>query len=306
MTSSGITSLRKYLLSSPKAKSYGPFLLSGSPSIAELLAGIGYSHIVVDMEHSPIDVPTAANMLRAIDSASSSRGNHPASNTTPIVRVPSHHDVAMTKRVLDILRTPAGIIFPMIENAEQARDAVASTRYPPHYSYGDDDDDDDDDQGEHVGLRGCAHPFVRASSYGKDTTYFDKASHNDLLTIVQVESENAIHNIPEIGMVEGVDCIFLGPFDISCSVGKMGQFQEGGEVMELIKLAEKLVLETSEKKRRLSSGGLVLGGFRSPGRSLNEMFSEQVGYQFISGSIDLGMIQTAAKKDLIDSKKAMK
>ena len=68
--------------------------------------------------------------------------------------------------------------------------------------------------------------MVRASQYGRNEQYYDSNCHKDLLTIVQVESEEAIHNIPEIGMVEGVDCIFLGPFDISCSIGEMGDFSE--------------------------------------------------------------------------------
>jgi hypothetical protein len=137
----------------------------------------------------------------------------------------------------------------------------------------------------------------------------------DLLVIVQVESKIGIDNIPEIGMVDGVDCIFLGPFDISCSIGKMGQFDDKeGEVMELIYHAEKLVRETSEIKREKNKStdtgsgngnGLILGGFRSPGRTLKEMFSKDVGYQLIGGSVDLGMIQNAAKSDLMQAKKAM-
>ena len=312
-------SLRKRLLSDFNTKSYGPFLLSGSPNIAELLAFTGYDHIVVDMEHSPIDITDTLSMLRAIDSTRGDIATLTASAgitttttttttttitipTTPIVRVPSHHDVANTKRILDILRPPSGIMFPMIENAEQAKLAVSSVRYPTN------------------GIRGCAHPFVRASLYGKDANYFYKSSYEDLLIIVQVESKDAIENIPEIGMVDGVDCIFLGPFDISCSIGKMGQFESNGEVMDLIRHAEKLVRETSEKKKQAKrrknenddegegeeEHGLILGGFRSPGRTLKEMFSDDVGYQLIAGSVDLGLIQNAAKIDLLEVRKALK
>lgn len=291
-------SLRRSLLSNFNAKSYGPFLLSSSPHIAEVLAGIGYDHIVVDMEHSPLDVSSAISMLRAID-ASNSHNSHISHSkkdrmTTPIVRVQSHQDIANTKRVLDILRPPAGIMFPMIETAHQAQAAVKSVRYPPN------------------GIRGCAHPFVRASAYGRDKDYYNKTCMDDLLTIVQVESEDGIENIPEIGMVDGVDCIFLGPFDISCSINQMGQFEPGGDVMKLIRHAEELVRETSEKKkekqlqRQQPPYGLILGGFRSPGRSLQEMFSPDIGYQFIAGSIDIGLIQNAAKVDWMDAKRAIK
>ena len=180
-------SFRSQLLTNINKKSYGPFILSGSPNIAKLLAGIGYDHLVVDMEHSPLDVSSTTTMLRAIDASRNVSSND--QNPIPIVRVPSHNDIANTKRILDILRPPAGIMFPMIEDATQATMAVSSTRYPPH------------------GIRGCAHPFVRASQYGNDKDYFYKTSKEDLLLIVQVESKAAIEKIPEIGMVDGVDCI---------------------------------------------------------------------------------------------------
>ena len=281
-------SLRSKLLCN-NAKSYGPLILSGSPTIAELLAGIGYSHIVVDMEHSPSDLETTTSILRAIDAAA--RGNFGVDNF-PVVRAPSHDDVAMTKRILDVLRTPAGIMFPMIENAQQAKGAVESTRYPPHYPNGN-------------GIRGCAYPFVRASQYGKNTDYFETDSNQHLLTIVQVESEIAIENIPEIGMVDGVDVIFLGPFDISCSINDVGNFEKDGKTMTLLRHAERLVRETSVKKKEMSGTPLCLGGFRSPGRDLKEMFSEDVGYQFVCGAVDLGLLGNAAAADFAAGKSAM-
>ena len=273
-------SLRSNLLYN-KGKSYGPFLLSSSPNIAELLAGIGYSHIVVDMEHAPNDISTTLSMLRAIDSTA--RGKCSVQNDNfPIVRVPSHNDVAMTKQILDILRPPAGIMFPMIETAQQAEAAIASTRYAPHYKNG---------------IRGCAYPFVRASEYGKNTEYFHVDSNQELLSIVQVETKKGIDNIPDIGMVDGVDVIFLGPFDISCDINQMGQFEPDGDVVQLVRHAEQLVRETRQKKREQKGIDVCLGGFRVPGRSLEEMFSEDVGYQFVSGSIDLGLLKDAALSD---------
>jgi len=292
-------SLRKRLLSSPSEKSYGPILLSSSPTVAEILAGIGYGHIVIDMEHSPIDVKGVADMLRAINSAPRSTLNH-SSPTVPLVRVPSHDDAALTKRVLDILRPPAGIIFPMVENASQAGFAVSSTRYPAHY-------------GNMEGIRGCAHPFVRASAYGANERYYDTTSRDDLLVCIQVETEKAIHNIPEIAKVEGVDCIFIGPFDVSCSVNEMGNFEEGSRAMDLIKLAEKNVrLAAQERKHNIKNNndvketGPILGGFRTPGRNLEELFSTKIGYQFLCGTIDVGMIKNAAICDLNAANIAMK
>jgi 2-keto-3-deoxy-L-rhamnonate aldolase RhmA len=103
----------------------------------------------------------------------------------------------------------------MVETAEDARKAVASARYPPHYGRG-------------KGTREYAYTMVRASQCGRNEQY-DSNCHEVLLTIVQVEAEEAIHNILEIGMVEGVDCMFLGPFDISFSIGELGDFSEDGK-----------------------------------------------------------------------------
>lgn len=285
-------SLRKRLLSDFNTKSYGPFLLSSSPTIAEVLSNVGYSHIVVDMEHSPLDVSSTLSMLRSIDSSRNTNFENMNKTTTPIVRLPSHHDIANTKRILDILKPPAGIMFPMIENAQQAQLAISSITYPPN------------------GIRGCAHPFVRASQYNHNLDYFDISCREDILTIMQIESKDAIENIREIGMVDGVDCLFLGPFDISCSVGQMGKFDKGGQVWQLLRKAERLVRETSDMKKEKAHSkqqhhGLILGGFQLPGRNLDDMFSNDVGYQFVSGSVDIGMIQSAAKADLLKANKAI-
>ena len=92
-------SFRKQLLTNIQAKSYGPFIMSGSPNIAELLGGIGYEHVVVDMEHSPLDVSSTVSVLRSIDAARNN-GVNSSNDTIPIVRVPSHNDIANTKRIL--------------------------------------------------------------------------------------------------------------------------------------------------------------------------------------------------------------
>ena len=91
--------------------------------------------------------------------------------------------------------------------------------------------------------------------------------------MVQVESESGVLAIPEIASVEGVDAIFLGPFDLSCSIGKMGCFEDD-DVKELILRAEENVL----------ASGSLLAGFLVPGRSVKEMFS--LGYSLVCGSVE--------------------
>jgi 4-hydroxy-2-oxoheptanedioate aldolase len=248
-------SLRKHLLSG--GKSYGPVCMSSSPVITELLAFAGYGHMLVDHEHAPTNPSNGQVLLQAMDAAQTS--------TQSIIRVDSHSS-SYLKKVLDSMRLPGGVLAPMVEDVETAQKIVAATRYPP------------------LGIRGCAYPFVRASGYGTDSNYLQKAQ-DDLLVMVQVETEKGVQAIEEISAIEGIDGIFLGPFDLSCSIGKVGEFDDP-EVQALIKKAEQAVVQSE----------CFLAGFRSGGRSLEKMFSED-GYSLVCGSVDLGLLRDAAQKD---------
>ncbi|EJK71053.1 hypothetical protein THAOC_07540, partial [Thalassiosira oceanica] len=211
----------------------------------------------------------------AVDAAARSRGPSGDHPTEPIVRVPDH-DAAYMKKVLDSMRLPGGVLVPMVEDAAAAERAVAATRYPRQV----------DDPADSVdGVRGCAFPFVRASGYGTDPDYMARC-REELLVMVQVESARGVESIPEIASVPGVDAVFLGPFDLSCSIGKAGRFDDR-EVRDLISAAERAVLE---------SGECMLAGFRSGGRGAREMFDD--GYSLVCGSVDLGLLRDAARRDL--------
>ena len=304
---SGTECLRSRLLRG--GHSYGPMLMSGSPLIAELLAGVGYGHLVVDHEHSPVDVTSGVAMLQAIDAAAAGAyvASAGAPRTEPIVRVPSS-DTVYLKKVLDTLRPPGGVIVPMVETAAEAAAVVSACRYPPR------------------GVRGCAHPFVRASGWGMDAAYADDDADDnadgaaggsgaagrprceaELLVCVQVESAAAVEHVAEIAAVPGVDCVFLGPFDISCSVGKMGQFEDP-QVAALLARAEQQVLAVAAARRGDGGGGggggwgPILGGFRPPGRALDEMYAG--GYQLVCGGVDLGLLREAAKADVMAERHA--
>jgi 2-keto-3-deoxy-L-rhamnonate aldolase RhmA len=212
MTSSSLSStsfsLRQHLLNG--GRSYGPLLLGDSPIVAEMLRMVGYGHLVVDHEHSPTDVRSGQAMLQAIDAAKA-YSTASSRRTETIVRLPGHDPIYM-KKVLDSLRLPAGVLVPMVENAEMAKQVVRSTRY--HLG--------DQSNSSLDGNRGCAAPLVRASGYGMSPSGGSSSSSNylqqtrqDLLVMVQVETPQAIDNIEEIAEVEGVDGIFLGPLDLS-------------------------------------------------------------------------------------------
>lgn len=270
-------SLRQHLLNG--GKSYGPLFMSDSTVVMELLALCGYGHIVIDHEHSAIDVHRTPSLLQAMESSlqSISRTTNDPSHhrrTEPIIRLPGPNDAVYMKKVLDTLRLPAGVLVPMVEDVASARAVVEATRYP--FSSANE---------ASSGIRGNAIPFVRATSYGQiDRETYLQQCQNDLLVMVQVESPKAIEAIPEIAQMDGIDAIFLGPLDLSTSIGKMGQFDDP-QFTELLYRAEESIL----------SHGCLLAGFRPPNQSIQAMF--QRGYSFICGSVDLGLLKDAARVD---------
>lgn len=259
--------------------SYGPMLLSDSPIIAEILSQVGYGHVVIDHEHSVTDVRSGLSMMQAMRKSTSAR--YPT--TEAIIRLPGPNDPVYMKKVLDTLRLPSGVLVPMVDDAATARAVVSSARYPS--GKGSD------------GIRGCAAPYVRATGWGMSISsnedFMERQCVDDLLIMVQVETEFGVENIAEIAAVPGIDAIFLGPVDLSCSIGKMGQFEDP-EVLDLISRAEKAV----------KASGCMLAGFRSPGRDIESMV--QAGYQLICGSLDVGLLREAAKTDLQQAQTSLK
>jgi 2-dehydro-3-deoxyglucarate aldolase len=161
-----------------------------SPITAEILGMAGFDWILLDGEHAPSDVNTFIPQLMALKDSVSA----------PVVR-PPWNDTVMIKRLLD-----AGfhnLLIPFIESADEARRAVAATRYPPQ------------------GVRGVGTSH-RNSRYGSVPNYFGIV--NDQITVLlQIESRKGVEAIDEIAAVEGVDGIFIGPADLSASLGHIGQ-----------------------------------------------------------------------------------
>ncbi len=164
-----------------------------SPLAAELLAGSGFDWILLDAEHSPNDVPLMLAHLQAVEAERQHR-------THPVVR-PAWNDQVLIKRYLDI--GAQTLLIPFVQNADEARAAVSSMRYAPH------------------GVRGMGGS-VRASRFGRDSSYVRDA-HKELCLLVQVETREALSQIEAIAAVDGVDGIFIGPADLSASMGYPGQ-----------------------------------------------------------------------------------
>src|SRR5215470_7383166 len=149
---------------------------------AEIVADSGFDWILLDMEHSPNEVPILLAQLQAM-----TRGT-----ATPVIR-PAWNDPVLIKRVLDI--GAQSVLLPYVQNAEEARRAVAAVRYPP------------------AGIRGVA-ASSRASRYGRVKDYL-KNANGEICLLVQVETRAALDQLEEIAAIEGVDGVFIGPSDLS-------------------------------------------------------------------------------------------
>jgi 4-hydroxy-2-oxoheptanedioate aldolase len=167
----------------------GYWLTLVSPTSAEIAASAGFDWLLIDMEHSTSEMGDVISQLRATEGGTAE----------PIVRVP-WNDSVIVKRVLDA--GARSILFPYIETAEEARAAVAATRYPPK------------------GIRGFGG-VTRATRYGRVPNYAANVD-DDLCILLQVESPGALANIEEIGAVDGVDVVFIGPSDLAANMGFPG------------------------------------------------------------------------------------
>ncbi|MEP2031195.1 MAG: aldolase/citrate lyase family protein [Paracoccaceae bacterium] len=171
-------------------KQIGLWVSLCSPFAAEVVAPAGFDWVLLDMEHSPGELTSIMGQLQVFA----------AYPTTAIVR-PDWNDPVKVKRLLDI--GAPGLLFPMVQNAEEAKLAVAATRYPPR------------------GMRGVS-ASTRGNKFGRVGDYFGEIE-NETTVIVQVETLAALDQAAAIGSVDGVSGVFFGPADIAADMGLLGQ-----------------------------------------------------------------------------------
>jgi len=231
-----------------REKQIGLWVSMSSPYGAEVVAPTGFDWALLDMEHSPNDYFTLLGQLQAFA----------ASNTTAIVR-PEWNNPVVVKRLMD-LGVP-GLLFPMIQNVEEAKQAVASTRYPPN------------------GIRGVASA-TRATKFGRVKDYNTRVDE-ETTVLLQLETREALEQAEEIAAVEGVDGIFFGPGDISADIGKLGKALDK-EVWDLITpIAKKLM------NKGMPVGTLVL----DPDFAANLL---KDGYTFVACGMDTSLLARAS------------
>ncbi len=216
----------------------------------EVVAGAGFDWLLLDSEHSPNDLESLLAQLQAA-------APYP---TSPIVRVP-WNDTVTIKRVLDI--GAQGLLVPYVQNADEARAAVAATRYPPE------------------GVRGVAGT-TRANRFGRIPDYARRA-HDELCVLVQVETQDAVEHIEAIAAVEGVDGIFIGPADLHASLGYPGE------------TAHPAVLPRIENAIRRIVGAGKPAGILTGDETLARRYIE-LGALFVAVGADVGILARGADR----------
>jgi 2-dehydro-3-deoxyglucarate aldolase len=235
-----------------KHTTIGSWITLGHPAIGEIMARAGFDWVVVDLEHSTIDICEAGNLIRAIDSL----------NVPCLVRVTSNNPDQI-KRILDA--GASGIIVPSINSRASAVEAVSSTQYAPYGKRG-------------VGLG-------RAQEYGPGfKEYFDKKSR-DIVVIVMIEDKVALPEINSILSTPGVDGYLIGPYDLSCSLGIPGEFDNPLFIQTLSDIKQSGELVGCPSGIHLVEPNL---------KELNNKIKE--GYKFIAYGVDIRMLDVACRE----------
>ncbi|MBL8700166.1 MAG: HpcH/HpaI aldolase/citrate lyase family protein [Alphaproteobacteria bacterium] len=216
----------------------------GSNIVAEILAPAGYDWILLDMEHSPNEVPMLIQQMQALTGGTA----------TPIVR-PAWNDPVIIKRVLDA--GAQSILVPFVQNAAEARAAVAATRYPPH------------------GIRGVS-AGARGGRYGRIDGYLHKANA-EMCVLVQIETPMGLANLEAIASVEGVDGVFIGPSDLAATHGHLGNPGHPD--------VDKMIMEAGARLRKLGKPA----GFLTPNTDLAKRVLD-AGYLFVAVGTDSNLM----------------
>jgi len=232
---------------------YGTFSQSTDPSLVECVGYAGFDFVILDMEHGTGSIDHMQNLVRSAEVV----------NLFPIVRV-KENSTTLISEALEI--GAAGVQIPQIRNAEDAKRVIEYAKYKP------------------MGMRGIC-PFPRAANYSAMDRYEYFKLGDEALVIIQLEGKEAIDNIDEILEVEGYDIIFLGPYDLSHSLGIVGQidnplvFKKGSEIIE-----------------KCNKKGIITGIFSDTPDTIKKWMS--LGVKFVSYMVDLPIFYNACRDHL--------
>lgn len=237
-----------------KKPNFGTWITIAHPEVVEIASTVPFDWLMFDMEHSPLDIQTLEIMLPGLN----------GSEITPLVRVP-WNDFVTIKRVLDLGFD--GILVPWVNSKEEAKKVVEACQYPP------------------VGIRGTGPR--RCIRYGaKDILeYYNKFEKERLVIAIQVETQKSLDNLTEILSVEGIDVAFIGPNDLSASLGIFRQFNHP-KFTEALKKVVRACEETGKV------AGIMTSGSEDAKKRLEE------GFKFIALAHDFSNLRRAFQNEL--------
>lgn len=232
----------------------GSWISIGHTSIAEIFANAGFDWVVIDLEHTTISIEQAGELIRVVDLAGSA----------PLVRLTSI-DPNQIKRVMDA--GAHGIVVPSVNSSSDAELAVSSTRYGPD------------------GIRGVG--LGRAQGYGSNFNDYLEWQKNEPVVIVQIEHKDSLDHLEDIFSVSGVDGFLVGPYDLSCSMGIPGDFEN-----PIFKQTMQQILDIAQKVG--CPGGLHI--VEPDEDRLRELIND--GFLIIPYSVDQRMLDVSSRNAL--------
>jgi 2-keto-3-deoxy-L-rhamnonate aldolase RhmA len=232
----------------------GGWLQIGHPAPAEIHARAGFDWVCVDLEHGIVDIETMAGIFRAVS----------GSDCVPVARVPAN-DPVWIRRALDA--GARAVIVPMVNSGDEAERAVRAAKFPPR------------------GERGFG--YCRANAHGADFAEFARTANDEIAVVLQIEHIQAVENLEAIVAVADVDALFIGPYDLSGSLGVPGELQHPK------------VLAALERFRSVCSGRGMAAGLhlvRPTEESVRRSLAK--GYRLLALGLDTVFLETAARQAL--------
>jgi 2-dehydro-3-deoxyglucarate aldolase len=240
---------------------WGSWAQIGHPTSVEILANAGYDWVGIDCEHTDIDLSALTNMMRGMT----------ASAAAPLIRV-RDTDVIFIRQVLDL--GAAGVIVPMVDSAESVKRAVGAAKYPPE------------------GIRGYC--YSRMNRYGKDFDEYAASANDHTVVIAMIETKAGVDNIEDILAVEGLDGVFLGPYDLSGAYGLPGQLDH-----PIVRKARTRVLKACLKRGRTAGMHIVHPNPEVVRLALAE------GFTFLALGADIIALDQVARSALSSARKGL-
>jgi 4-hydroxy-2-oxoheptanedioate aldolase len=230
--------------------STGTFISLGSAIVTEIIGQAGFDFVIIDLEHGSGNEKDILGQLQALEPG----------NTASIVRVESHERQRVS-RILDL--GAEGIMFPRLRTALEAQTAINALYYPP------------------LGSRGVAK-MVRATNFSLNFDNYYANQKNNIVGIVQVETEEILSCLDEVAVIDGVDVLFVGPMDLSMALGIFGQFTHPAYLSAVQATAE-----------AANKAGKVCGVLLTSPDQLSMYY--KLGYRLFTSGADSGFINTGAR-----------